>query len=513
MRLLYPIDTPDQDPDAIAFRICGESEVVTYGQLEQRANQAAHVFRACGARLGDHVAILLKNQREFLEICFGAERAGLYYTTMSTRLTVAEIAYIVQDCGAKVLIVSEDFLELGEKISQTLTTPIHQFVVGCAQSNWPSWQASVEQFSTTPISDEAQGLDMLYSSGTTGRPKGVKWPLPDGPSGMRTFLVNLLEGLYGYGRGCRYLSPAPLYHAAPLRHSMTNIKLGGEVFVMSQFDAQTALALHQQHQITHSQWVPTMFVRMLKLPEATRLSFDLSTMKRAIHAAAPCPIDVKLQMLQWWGPVIDEYYAGTENNGFCSITSAEWLQHQGSVGRAALGVAHICDEEGRALEVGATGLVYFSEGPKFEYHSDAVKTAETRNALGWTTLGDIGRLDTEGYLYLVDRKAFMIISGGINIYPQEIEALLIGHPLVADVAVFGIPNLDFGEEVKAVVQLIEGITPSEALKVELIAYCKERLADFKCPRSVDFELELPRHPTGKLYKKILRDRYWPAPSA
>jgi acyl-CoA synthetase (AMP-forming)/AMP-acid ligase II len=218
-------------------------------------------------------------------------------------------------------------------------------------------------------------------------------------------------------------------------------------------------------------------------------------------------------MLQWWGPVIDEYYAGTENNGFCSITSAEWLQHQGSVGRAALGVAHICDEEGRALEVGATGLVYFSEGPKFEYHCDAVKTAETRNALGWTTLGDIGRLDTEGYLYLVDRKAFMIISGGINIYPQEIEALLIGHPLVADVAVFGIPNLDFGEEVKAVVQLIEGITPSEALKVELIAYCKERLADFKCPRSVDFEPELPRHPTGKLYKKILRDRYWPATSA
>jgi len=508
MRLLYPIGATDQDPEAIAFRVCGEPEVVTVGQLEQRANQAAHVFRACGAQLGDHVAILLKNQREFFEICFGAERAGLYYTTISTRLTVAEIAYIVQDCGAKVLIVGEDLLELGAKVSQALTAPIQQFVVGR-----PSWQARAGQFSTAPISDEAQGLDMLYSSGTTGRPKGVKWPLPDGPSGMRTFLVDLLEGLYGYGQGCRYLSPAPLYHAAPLRHSMTNIKLGGEVFVMSQFDAQLALSLHQQHQITHSQWVPTMFVRMLKLPEATRLSFDLSSMKRAIHAAAPCPVDVKLQMLQWWGPVIDEYYAGTENNGFCSITSAEWLQHQGSVGKAALGIAHICDEEGQALEVGATGLVYFSEGPKFEYHGDAVKTAEARNALGWTTLGDIGRLDAEGYLYLVDRKAFMIISGGINIYPQEIEAVLIGHPLVADVAVFGIPNLDFGEEVKAVVQLIEGVTPGEALGVKLIVYCRDRLADFKCPRSVDFELELPRHPTGKLYKKILRDRYWPATSA
>ena len=513
MRLLYPIGSTEQDPEAIAFRVCGEHEVVTIGQLEQRANQAAHVFRACGAQLGDHVAILLKNQREFFEICFGAERAGLYYTTISTSLTVAEIAYIVQDCGAKVLIVGEDLLELGAKVSQALAAPIQQFVVGRAQANWPSWQARTGQFSMAPISDEAQGLDMLYSSGTTGRPKGVKWPLPDGPSGMRTFLVDLLEGLYGYGRGCRYLSPAPLYHAAPLRHSMTNIKLGGEVFVMSQFDAQLALSLHQQHQITHSQWVPTMFVRMLKLPEATRLSFDLSSMKRAIHAAAPCPVDVKLQMLQWWGPVIDEYYAGTENNGFCSITSAEWLQHQGSVGKAALGIAHICDEEGQALEVGATGLVYFSEGPKFEYHSDAVKTAEARNALGWTTLGDIGRLDAEGYLYLVDRKAFMIISGGINIYPQEIEAVLIGHRLVADVAVFGIPNLDFGEEVKAVVQLIEGVTPSEALGVELIVYCRDRLADFKCPRSVDFELELPRHPTGKLYKKILRDRYWPATSA
>ena len=513
MRLLYPIGAIDQDPEAIAFRVCGEPEVVTVGQLEQRANQAAHVFRACGAQLGDHVAILLKNQREFFEICFGAERAGLYYTTISTRLTVAEIAYIVQDCGAKVLIVGEDLLELGAKVSQALAAPIQQFVVGRAQANWPSWQARTGQFSTAPISDEAQGLDMLYSSGTTGRPKGVKWPLPDGPSGMRTFLVDLLEGLYGYGQGCRYLSPAPLYHAAPLRHSMTNIKLGGEVFVMSQFDAQLALSLHQQHQITHSQWVPTMFVRMLKLPAATRLSFDLSSMKRAIHAAAPCPVDVKLQMLQWWGPVIDEYYAGTENNGFCSITSAEWLQHQGSVGKAALGIAHICDEEGQALEVGATGLVYFSEGPKFEYHSDAVKTAQARNALGWTTLGDIGRLDAEGYLYLVDRKAFMIISGGINIYPQEIEAVLIGHRLVADVAVFGIPNLDFGEEVKAVVQLIEGVTPGEALGVELIVYCRDRLADFKCPRSVDFELELPRHPTGKLYKKILRDRYWPATSA
>lgn len=513
VRLLYPMGGGEPNPEAVAYRICGESETVTFGQLEQRANQAAHLFRSCGAKLGDHVAVLLKNQREFFEICFGAERAGLYYTTISTRLTVAEIAYIVQDCGAKVLIVGEDLLALGMKISQSLTTPVAQFVVGKTQPDWANWQERTEQQPVTPVLDEAQGLDMLYSSGTTGRPKGVKWPLPNGPAGMRTFLVELLERLYGYGRGCRYLSPAPLYHAAPLRHSMTNIKLGGEVFVMSQFDAEIALALHQEHQITHSQWVPTMFVRMLKLPEEKRLSYDLSSMMLAVHAAAPCPIDIKLQMIKWWGPKIDEYYAGTENNGFCSITTAEWMTHQGSVGKAALGVAHICDDQGQEVLVGDTGLVYFSEGPQFEYHGDAAKTAETRNALGWTTLGDIGRLDEEGYLYLVDRKAFMIISGGVNIYPQEIEAVLIGHPMVADVAVFGIPNLDFGEEVKAVVQLLDDTRASDVLAAELLAYCREHLADFKCPRSVDFEAQLPRHPTGKLYKKILRDRYWPSASA
>jgi fatty-acyl-CoA synthase len=349
---------------------------------------------------------------------------------------------------------------------------------------------------------------MLYSSGTTGKPKGVKWPMTHAPAGQRTMLVNLLQPLFGYGPDCRYLSPAPLYHAAPLRHCMTVIKLGGTVWVMDSFDALQALALIESKRITHSQWVPTMFVRLLKLPAEVRGQYDLSSLRVAVHAAAPCPVDVKEKMLAWWGPLIHEYYAGTENNGFCSITSAEWLTHKGSVGRATQGQLHICDEVGKALTAGETGLVYFSNGPVFTYHNDPERTAQSRNTHGWTTLGDIGRLDDEGYLYLVDRRAFMIISGGVNIYPQEAENILIGHPKVLDVAVIGVPNEDFGEEVKAVVQPVNPRDIGPELAAELIDYCKQRLASFKCPRTVDFDLELPRHATGKLYKKLVRDRYW-----
>lgn len=507
-KMLYPIGLTAQQADAVAFRMCSTKEEVTFGQLEERSNQIAHLLRACGVQAGDHIAVLLKNQREFLEICFGAERAGAYYTTISTRLTAAEIKFIVNNCGAKVFICGADLIDTIQSLRQDSTLISRFFSVGSNSPGWENWQQSLDAQPTSRIADEAQGLDMLYSSGTTGQPKGVKWPRPEGAAGQRTFLVDLLDRLYGYGENCRYLSPAPLYHAAPLRHCMTTIKLGGEVSIMEQFDAEQSLALIERYRITHSQWVPTMFVRMLKLTYEQRHQYDLSSLRKAVHAAAPCPIEIKNQMIQWWGPIIDEYYAGTENNGFCSITCEEWLSHPGSVGRAALGVLHICDDDGRELPAGETGQVYFSDGPDFCYHSDPEKTAQTRNALGWSTLGDIGRVDLEGYLYLVDRKAFMIISGGVNIYPQEIEAVMIGHPQIADVAVFGIPNTDFGEEVKAVVQLIDPTQASEQLQAELIEYCRKNMADYKCPRSVDFELELPRHPTGKLYKKILRDRYW-----
>ena len=507
--MLFPIDPMPGDGARLAFQMCDSGESVSFAQLDARANQVAQVLRRCGVARGAHVALLMKNHRRLLETCFGADRAGVYYTTISTRLLADEIAYIVRDCGARVLVMSADLGDLATQLRPLLPEGLRCFSVGGAVPGFERWESAVDAAPESPIADPAQGLDMLYSSGTTGRPKGVKWPMPQAPAGGRTMLVNLLAPLFGYGREARYLSPAPLYHAAPLRHCMTVIKLGGSVFVMEAFDAERALQFIERHRITHSQWVPTMFVRMLKLPEEVRQGVDLSSMQMAVHAAAPCPVGVKRRMLDWWGPIIHEYYAGTENNGFCSITPQEWLQHPGSVGRASQGVLHICDEQGQELPAGETGLVYFSDGPVFEYHQDPVRTAQTRNAQGWTTLGDIGRLDSEGYLYLVDRRAFMIISGGVNIYPQEAEGVLISHPRVADVAVVGVPSEDLGEEVKAVVQLLDPAEAGPAMEAELLAWCRQRLAAFKCPRSVDFDAALPRHPTGKLYKQLVRQRYWP----
>jgi fatty-acyl-CoA synthase len=325
--MLFPIDGGTQDASKLAFQMSDTGEQVTFGQLEVRANQVAQVLRSCGVRPGDHVAVLMTNQRRFLEACFGMDRAGVYYTTISTRLHSDEVAYIVKDCSAKVLIVSSALAEVIEPLRALLPAQVRCFSVGPSVPGYESWEAAVDSASALPIADSCQGLDMLYSSGTTGKPKGVKWPMTQAPAGQRTMLVNLLQPLFGYGPDCRYLSPAPLYHAAPLRHCMSVIKLGGTVWVMASFDAQQAMALVETHRITHSQWVPTMFVRLLKLPEDIRARYDLSSLKIVVHAAAPCPVDVKEKMLAWWGPIIHEYYAGTENNGFCAITPAEWLTH------------------------------------------------------------------------------------------------------------------------------------------------------------------------------------------
>ncbi len=493
-------------PDKTAFEICATGEAVSFAELETRANRGAHLLRSLGIGVGDHIAILMENRREFLETCFAADRAGVYYTTISTHLTPGEIAYILRDCGARLLIGSTGLAPLVEALRAELRD-VRLLLAGAGAAEDESLAAALAAMPGHPIADERQGLDMLYSSGTTGRPKGIKWPLPDAPPGERDMLIELLTGLFGYGPETRYLNPAPLYHAAPLRHSMVTIKAGGSVFVMDRFDPEEALRLIEARRITHSQWVPTMFVRMLKLPPEVRVRHDLSSMRMAVHAAAPCPVEVKRQMIEWWGPIIHEYYSGTENNGFTAIDTAEWLAHPGSVGQARLGVIHICDETGRELPVGAEGEVYFENGQPFSYHNDPEKTAASRNAQGWTTLGDIGRLDAEGYLYLTDRKSFVIISGGVNIYPQEIEDVLVGHPAVMDAAVFGVPNEEFGEEVKAVVQPVPGRAASPELAQELMAWCRARLSKIKCPRSIEFRERLPRTPTGKLYKRLLRDEY------
>ena len=350
---------------------------------------------------------------------------------------------------------------------------------------------------------------MLYSSGTTGRPKGVFVPPQATEIDAASPMTDILSRLYGVDASTVYLSPAPLYHAAPLRYTLGVQRLGATVVVMAHFDAERYLQLVQQYRISHSQLVPTMFVRMLKLPEAVRRQYDVSSLRCAIHAAAPCPVPVKRQMIDWWGPILWEYYAGTEGNGVTMANSAQWLAHPGTVGAAVVGELRICDDDtGAVLPAGQTGTVYFANGRPFAYHNDPAKTAGSTHPLGWTTLGDVGHVDADGFLFLTDRKSYMIISGGVNIYPQEAENVLINHPKVADCAVLGVPNDEFGEEVKAVVQPRDMQDAGPALEQELIRYCREHLSHIKCPRSVDFEAELPRHATGKLYKRLLKDRYW-----
>lgn len=512
---MHPGIHAQQQPDKPAYIMADSGEMVTYKTLNDNSNRGAQLLRALGLKPGDGIAILMENHPRFLQICWAAQRAGLYYTAISHRLTAAEAAYIVNDCGAKIFISSAAQQHNALEIARQTPNVSHYFMVDkdfMVDDNpapFQSWESATAEYPATPIADESEGADMLYSSGTTGRPKGIRVPLPDAPLGTPGALFMLLKALYITDESpITYLSPAPLYHAAPLRYNLTMQRMGGTCIIMENFDAERALALIEQYGVTHSQWVPTMFVRMLKLPEDVRTRYDVSSLKFAIHAAAPCPVPVKEQMIAWWGPIIHEYYAGTEGNGFTSISSNEWLTHKGSVGKAILGVPHIVDDEGNELPPGETGTIYFSEGPAFSYHNDPDKTAASHNEQGWSTLGDVGYLDEEGYLYLTDRKAYTIISGGVNIYPQEAEDILVTHPAVVDVAVFGVPNEEFGEEVKAVVQPADMANATSDFAEELMAYCREHLSAIKCPRSIDFEAELPRHPTGKLYKRLLKDRYW-----
>jgi acyl-CoA synthetase (AMP-forming)/AMP-acid ligase II len=384
----------------------------------------------------------------------------------------------------------------------------HRFLGGGAAPGYPSWAEAREAQPDELIPDACEGAEMLYSSGTTGQPKGVRNARPGAPIGSTSELFRRRVALHALDDRIVYLSTAPLYHSAPLRYTAMTHRLGGTAVIMPKFDAAAALAAIERHRITHSQWVPTMFVRLLRLPEEERNRWALDTHRFAIHAAAPCPVDVKRAMLDWWGPILYEYYSGTEGNGQTAITSDEWRAHPGSVGRPILGAVHVLDAQFREVPAGATGTVYFEGGPQFEYYKDPEKTARSRSPQGYSTLGDIGYVDRDGYLYLTDRASFMIISGGVNIYPQEVENVLLAHPLVADAAVFGVPNDEFGEEVKAAVELSKGATGDEVLAQELIAFCRSRLAHFKCPRSIDFHTALPRHQTGKLYKRELRDADW-----
>lgn len=504
----HPSLEAQERPEKPAHIMARTGETVTYRKLDERSNQAAQLFRQRGLLAADHIALCLENNARFLEICWGAQRAGLYYTPISTHLTAGEVAYIVQDSGARLLITSKPLETIAIELAATAERPRARFMVGGNARGYESWEATLARQPTSPIPDEITGYPMLYSSGTTGSPKGVKPPFVAEPIGTAQPIGQLLQRLYGFGSDTVYLSPAPLYHAAPLAFNMTVQGLGGTSVIMEHFDPAQFLELIETYGITHTQLVPTMFVRLTKLPPEVRQRYDLSSLRCAIHAAAPCPVAVKQAMIDWWGPILYEYYGGSEGNGLTAITSQEWLSHKGSVGRALLGEIKIVGADGEELPSGNTGLVYFAGGRPFSYHNDPGKTAEAYNNKGWSTIGDIGYLDDEGYLYLTDRKAFTIVSGGVNIYPRESEDVLITHPLVADVAVFGVPNEEFGEEVKAVVQPTDMAEAGSALAAELIAHCRQHLSPIKCPKSIDFEAELPRSATGKLYKRLLRDRYW-----
>jgi len=506
---MHPAQIASQTPQKTAYLMAESGIAVDFATLNERSNQAAQLFRQLGLKPGDHIALMLENHPQFLQICWGAQRAGLYYTAISYRLQPDEVEYIVKDCQAKCFITSYAQHQIAATLLQKLPELKNRYMLDQAIAGYQSWEEALAQQPSTPVEDECEGADMLYSSGTTGRPKGIKAPLVYTPLGTPSPLYMLLQALYFTPGEMVYLSPAPLYHAAPLRYNVNFLRTGSTCVIMERFDPELALQLIEKHRITHCQMVPTMFIRMLKLPEDVRKKYDVSSLKVVIHAAAPCPVEIKQQMIEWWGPIIHEYYAGTEGNGFTTIDSAQWLLHKGSVGRAILGELKIVDDEtGEELPPGEIGTVYFANGPVFEYHNDQEKTRKASHPKGWTTLGDVGYVDAEGYLYLTDRKAYMIISGGVNIYPQEAEDTLISHPKVADVAVFGIPNEEFGEEVKAVVQPADMRDAGPALERELIDYCRSKISHIKCPKSIDFEAELPRHPTGKLYKRLLKDRYW-----
>jgi long-chain acyl-CoA synthetase len=492
------------DPATPAAVIAESGDTVTFGELEERSRRLARLLRERGLGPGDHAAILLDNHVRYFEVCWAAQRSGLFLTPVNWHLGPEEAGYIISDCGATALVTSSKFADLMGSMGSHLDHVTTRLSVDGAFDGFEDIDAATADLPGEPLEDETEGALMYYSSGTTGRPKGILPPLTGAPFGTGG-MVDMLVGMYGITLGTRYLVPAPLYHAAPSGWSMGAQRAGSTVVVLEKFDPEVALRAIEEHRVTHAQFVPTHFVRMLKLDPEVRDRYDTSSLQTAIHAAAPCPVEVKRQMLEWWGPIIHEYYSGSEGAGFCAVGPEEWLERPGTVGKSLMGVPHIVGEDGQELPVGEVGQIWFEGAMSFEYHGDPEKTASVFDEHGWATLGDVGYVDEDGYLYLTDRVSHMIISGGVNIYPQEIEDALVLHPSVADAGVIGVPDADMGESVMAVIQPADPEADQDALAEELDAFCRERLAGYKCPRSYRFMEELPRLPTGKLLKRKLRE--------
>ncbi|MFT4256889.1 MAG: acyl-CoA synthetase [Pseudoxanthomonas sp.] len=504
---LYPGGYLGQFPDKPSIILAESGERLSYAQLHSFASRMARGLQGLGLNPGDHIALVVENRLEASALQWGAHYAGLYYTFISTRLTVQETAYIVDDCDAKAVILTDKTAPALLDVLRDLTQKPYIFTIGSPVANARHLDELINDLPGTPPPDALEGNAMLYSSGTTGRPKGVKPALSGKPLGSTSVIGAFLKGVFGVTPDSIFLCPAPFYHAAPLKWVEAMQAVGGTAVLMERFDAEAVLRAIERYRVTHSLWVPTMFSRLLALPPEVRERYDTASQRVVVHAAAPCPVPVKQSMINWWGPILSEFYSCTEGIGMTFTSSQDWLAHPGTVGRAAWGRFRIVDEQGNEVPPGQDGLVYFTGAPPFSYHKDPEKTKQAYTEDGWATVGDIGHTDEEGFLYLTDRVSHMIISGGVNVYPQEAENILISHPKVLDAAVIGTPHADLGEEVRAVVQLKPGHAPDGALAEELIAYCRSQLSHIKCPRVVDFRDQLPREPTGKLLKRLLRDEY------
>ncbi len=488
--------------DKPAYLLADTGESLSYRELEEASNRIAHLFRQLGLRRGDHVAVLMENRLDVFPVYWAAQRTGLYYTPVNWHLTRDEAAYIVDNCEAKVLVSSVALEDIAAHAAAGAANLQHRFVVGGQVDGVQTLSDAVMDQPATPVVSQSEGYYMFYSSGTTGRPKGILPAMADVPFGTGLTLDHQLGPGFGFSRAATYLNTGPLYHAAPVGWSMATVRNGATAVFLSRFEPELTLRVIQQHKVTHAQFVPTMFVRMLKLPEETRRAYDVSSLLLAIHAAAPCPVPVKESMVEWFGPRIVEYYAGSESNCFFVISTPEWLAHKGSVGRAVIGTAHVCDALGVELPPGEVGQLWF-DGPDFEYHQDPDKTASAHDERGWSTLGDLGWLDEDGFLYLADRRTDLIISGGVNIYPREIEESLAMHPAVQDIAVIGLPDDEMGQRVHAVVQLADGVTAGPVLVSELTAHAAAGVAGFKLPRTFEFVADFPRLPSGKVLRRQL----------
>ena len=507
---MYPGSHAASAPNRPAVVMAGSGKAVTYRELDDNSARLASALHILGLRAGDVIALISDNSPEAFEVYWAALRSGLYITAVNWHLAPEEAAYILRDSGARVVIVSAGVRAVAEPVLPLVPEVRHWYAFGGQVAGYQSYSELLASAGPR-LTDQPRGSEMLYSSGTTGRPKGIKPRLVPGQvDEPGDPLVALLASAFKITKDDVYLSPAPIYHTAPLKWCASVQALGGTVVLMERFDAEEALAAIERFRVTVTQMVPTMFVRMLQMPEETRTAYDVSSLQLAVHAAAPCPPDVKDAMISWWGPILTEYYGATEQHGTTVITTGEWQAKRGSVGKAAMGVLHICDDDGNELPAGEVGTIYFERDvAPFEYHNDPEKTTASRHPAhdNWCTVGDVGYLDEDAYLFLTDRKGFMIISGGVNIYPQEIENVLTLHPKIFDVAVIGVPDAEMGEQVKAVVELRDGVTPSDELAAEIIAYVRDRIAHYKAPKSVDFVNELPRSATGKLVKRVLINHY------